>query len=140
MTGLPIDQIQVGQCASFGKTITEADVYMFAGISGDMNPAHINEEYAKGTMFKGRIAHGILGASLISTVLGMRLPGPGTIYLKQDLKFLAPVRFGDTITATCTVKEKFEDKNRIVLDCVVTNQDGTQVIAGEATVMPPKGR
>ena len=140
MTGLTIDQIEIGQSASFGKTITEADVYMFAGISGDLNPAHINEEYAKGTMFKGRIAHGILGASLISTVLGMHLPGPGTIYLKQDLKFLAPVRFGDTITATCTVKERLEDKNRLVLDCVVTNQDGTQVIVGEATVMPPKRR
>ena len=138
MTGLTMQQIQTGQSASFAKTITENDVYMFAGITGDLNPAHINEEYAKNTMFKGRIAHGMLGASLISAVLGMYLPGPGTIYLKQDIKFLAPVRFGDTITATCTVKEKIEDKNRLVLDCTVTNQDGTQVIAGEATVMPPK--
>ena len=138
MTGLTIQQIEIGQSASFAKTITEADVYMFAGITGDLNPAHINEEYAKNTMFKGRIAHGMLGASLLSAVLGMKLPGPGTIYLKQDIKFLAPVRFGDTITATCTVKEKIEDKNRLVLDCAVTNQDGVQVIAGEATVMPPK--
>ena len=138
MTGLTIQQIEIGQSASFAKTITETDVYMFAGITGDLNPAHVNEEYAKNTMFKGRIAHGMLGASLLSTVLGMKLPGPGTIYLKQDIKFLAPVRLGDTITATCTVKEKTEDKNRLVLDCTVTNQDGVQVIAGEAMVMPPK--
>ena len=138
MTGLTMNQIEIGQSASFGKTITETDVYMFAGISGDQNPAHVNEDYAKNTMFKGRIAHGMLGASLISTVLGTKLPGPGTIYLKQDLKFLAPVRFGDTITATCTVKERLEEKNRLVLDCTVVNQDGVQVIAGEATVMPPK--
>jgi len=138
MNGLTIDKITVGQSASFAKTITETDVYMFAGISGDQNPAHINEEYAKDTMFKGRIAHGMLGASLISTVLGMYLPGPGTIYLGQTLKFMAPVRFGDTICATCTVKDKIEEKNRLVLECVVTNQDGAVVISGEATVIPPK--
>ena len=140
MKGFTIDQLSVGQSASFAKTITETDVYMFAGISGDMNPAHINEEYAKNTMFKGRIAHGMLGASLISTVLAMHLPGPGTIYLGQTLKFLAPVRFGDTITATCAVKEIVAEKNRVVLECTVTNQDGTAVISGEATVMPPKNQ
>jgi len=138
MKGLTIDQISVGQSASFAKTITETDVYMFAGVTGDFNPAHVNEEYAKASMFKGRIAHGMLGASLISTVLAMQLPGPGTIYMKQDLKFLAPVRFNDTITATLTVKEVIVEKNRVVLDCVVTNQDGTAVISGEAQVMAPK--
>ena len=138
MNGLTINQISVGQSASFTKTITETDVYMFAGVTGDLNPAHLNEEYAKNTMFKGRIAHGMLGAGLISAVLGMYLPGPGTIYMKQDLKFLAPVRFNDTITATCTVKEKNDDKGRLVMECIVTNQDGTQVIVGEALVMPPK--
>jgi len=138
MKGLTIDQISVGQSASFAKTITETDVYMFAGVTGDFNPAHVNEEYAKDSMFKGRIAHGMLGASLISTVLAMQLPGPGTIYMKQDLKFLAPVRFNDTITATLTVKEVITEKNRVVLDCVVTNQDGTAVISGEAQVMAPK--
>ncbi|MCL2619711.1 MAG: MaoC family dehydratase [Defluviitaleaceae bacterium] len=138
MNGLTMSQISVGQSASFTKTITETDVYMFAGVTGDLNPAHLNEEYAKNTMFKGRIAHGMLGAGLISAVLGMYLPGPGTIYMKQDLKFLAPVRFNDTITATCTVKEKIEDKGRLVMECIVTNQDGTQVIVGEALVMPPK--
>jgi len=138
MMGLTIDKISIGQSASFAKTISESDVYLFAGITGDLNPAHVNEEIASQGMFKGRIAHGMLGASLISTVLGMYLPGAGTIYLKQDLKFTAPVYFGDTITATCTVKEKIEDKNRIVLECVVINQKGEKVITGEALVMPPK--
>jgi 3-hydroxybutyryl-CoA dehydratase len=138
MTGLSINQISVGQSASFSKTITETDIYMFAGITGDFNPAHVNEVYAASSMFKGRIAHGMLGASLISTVLGMHLPGPGTIYLKQDLKFTAPVRLGDTITATCTVKEKNEDKNRLILETVVVNQNNEVTIKGEALVMPPK--
>ena len=138
MTGLNINQITIGQSASFSKTITETDVYMFAGISGDLNPAHINEEYAKNTLFKGRIVHGMLVSSLISAVLAMQLPGPGTIYLKQDLKFLAPVRISDTVTATCTVTQKIDEKNRVVLDCMVTNQDGVTVISGEAMVMPPK--
>jgi len=138
MKGLTIEQIQIGQSASFTKTITETDVYLFAGISGDFNPAHVNENFAKDTMFKGRIAHGMLCSSLISTVLGMYLPGPGSIYLKQDIKFLAPVRFNDTITATCTAKEKIIEKNRIIFECKVTNQEGVDVIIGEATIMPPK--
>ncbi|MDR2167304.1 MAG: MaoC family dehydratase [Clostridiales bacterium] len=139
MNGLTIEKMSIGQSASFGKTISEADVYKFAGITGDFNPAHVNEVVAADGMFKGRIAHGMLGAGLISTVLGMYLPGPGTIYLKQDLKFTAPVRFGDTITATCTVKEIFAEKNRAVLETVVVNQNGDVVISGEAIVMPPKG-
>ena len=138
MTGLTIEEMELGQSASFTKTITETDVYLFAGISGDLNPAHINEAYAKETMFKGRIAHGILCGSLISTVFGMYLPGPGSIYMKQEFKFLAPVRFGDTLTATCSVKEKITEKNRVIFDCKVANQDGTAVIEGEAMIMPPK--
>lgn len=138
MNGLTMEQINMGQSASFSKTITETDVYLFAGVTGDLNPAHLNEEYAKDTMFKGRIVHGMLGAGLISAVLGMHLPGPGSIYLKQDLKFLAPVRFNDTITATVTVTEMFPEKNRVILSCKVTNQDGVDVIVGEATIMPPK--
>ncbi|MCL2170264.1 MAG: MaoC family dehydratase [Defluviitaleaceae bacterium] len=138
MKGFTFDELTVGQTASFSKTITETDVYLFAGITGDFNPAHINEPHAAGTMFKKRIAHGMLGAGFISTVLGMYLPGPGTIYMKQDLKFLAPVYIGDTITATGTIKEKVEGKNRVVIECSVTNQEGTQVISGEALVMPPK--
>ena len=137
-TGITIDLLEVGQSASFTKTLSESDIYLFAGITGDLNPAHVNEPYAQTTMFKGRIAHGMLAASFISTVLGMYLPGPGTIYLKQDLRFLAPVRIGDTITATCSVKEMIIERNRVVIDCVVTNQDGVDVIAGEAVVMPPK--
>ena len=130
-----ITSFEVGQSASFCKTVSESDVYLFAGISGDFNPVHINEEYAKEGMFKKRIAHGILTASFISTVLGTKLPGPGAIYAKQDLKFLAPVYIGDTVTATCTVKEVISEKNRIVMDCAVTNQDGVKVLVGEATLV-----
>ena len=101
--GLTIDQLEVGQKASFTKTVTEADVYNYAGVSGDFNPAHMNEEYAKNTAFKTRIAHGMLSAGFISAVLGTKLPGPGTIYLNQDLRFTKPVQFGDTITATITL-------------------------------------
>jgi len=130
-----MQEIQVGQSASFTKTVTETDVYLFAGVSGDANPVHTNETYAQGTMFKARIVHGMLSASLLSTVLGMYLPGPGSVYAKQDIKFLAPVFFNDTITATCTVKEKIEDRKRVVLDCKVTNQDGKDVVVGEATII-----
>ena len=138
MIGLTIEQIEIGQSASFSKTISESDVYLFAGITGDSNPAHINEEYAKNTMFKKRIAHGMLGASLISTIFGTQLPGPGSIYIKQDVKFLAPVYFGDTLTAICTVKEKITEKNRIIFDCKILNQNDKEVIIGEAIIMPPK--
>jgi 3-hydroxybutyryl-CoA dehydratase len=138
MKGYTISELKVGQKASFTKTITEADVYLFAGVTGDINPAHINEEYAKNTLFKGRIAHGMLSAGLISAVLGVHLPGPGTIYMKQDLKFKAPVRFGDTITAEAVVKEIIADKGRVVLTTTCVNQEGTVVTEGEALVMPPK--
>ncbi len=133
-----IDKISLGESASVSKTITETDVYLFAGITGDLNPAHVNEAASANTMFKGRIAHGMLSAGLISAVLGMYLPGPGTIYLGQELKFTKPVRFGDTITATATVVEKLDEKNIIKLETVCTNQNGDVVIKGMATVMPPK--
>jgi len=138
MKGITIDEMTIGQSASFTKTVTETDVVLFGGISGDLNPAHFNEEYAKDTIFKGRIAHGMLCSSFISTVLGMQLPGPGSIYLKQDLKFLAPVHFNDTITAICIVKEIIKEKNRVIFECKVINQDGKDVISGEAIIMPPK--
>ncbi|HEM6345083.1 TPA: MaoC family dehydratase [Streptococcus suis] len=128
---------EVGQTGSFSKTITETDVVLFAGISGDLNPAHINEVEASKGMFKKRIAHGMLGASLISTVLGMYLPGPGTIYLGQNLKFLKPVAIGDTLTALATIIEK-DEKGWLKLETTVTNQEGVVVISGHAKVIPPK--
>ncbi|WMJ79503.1 MaoC family dehydratase [Clostridium sp. MB40-C1] len=140
MTGKTIDQIKIGDKASFTKTMSETDVYLFAGISGDLNPAHVNQVESEKTMFKGRICHGMLVSSLISTVLGMYLPGPGTIYMSQEVKFLAPVRMGDTVTATAEVIERNEQKNRLVLKTTVTNQDGKVVIDGQAMVMPPKAK
>ncbi|MDP4091090.1 MAG: MaoC family dehydratase [Bacillota bacterium] len=138
MKGLTIDQIKIGDKASFQKTITETDVYLYAGITGDMNPAHVNQVEAEKSMFKGRIAHGMLTAGLISAVLGMHLPGPGAIYLGQELKFLAPVRIGDTIKAEVEVIEKIDEKNRIKLSTTCTNQDGVEVVKGVATIMPPR--
>ena len=139
MTGYTIDQLEVGQQASFSKTVSESDVYLFAGISGDFNPAHINQAYAEKTVFKTRIAHGILSASFISAVIGYQLPGPGTIYISQTLNFLAPVRIGDTITAKAEVVELITDKKRARLKTVCTNQDGQDVLVGEALVSPPRG-
>lgn len=138
MKGKTINEINLGDISSYSRTVTEADIVLFGGVSGDLNPAHFNEEYSKETMFKGRIAHGMLSASYISTVLGMKLPGPGTIYLSQELKFTAPVKVGDTITATVEVIEKLDDRNRIVLETICTNQNGKVVVKGKATVMPPK--
>ncbi len=135
---MTIQELKIGDSASMAKTISEADVYLFAGITGDHNPAHVNEHASSQTPFGGRIAHGILSAGLISAVLAMKLPGPGTIYLGQDLKFTKPVRFGDTVTATCTVTELLPEKNIVKLDTTCTNQKGEVVIKGMATVMPPK--
>ena len=133
-----IDTLNIGDSASVSKTITETDVDLFAGITGDLNPAHVNEVASSQTMFKGRIAHGMLSAGLISAVLGMYLPGPGTIYLGQELKFTKPVRIGDTITATATIIEMIVEKNIIKLETICTNQNGEVVTKGVATVMPPK--
>ena len=137
MKGLTMQEIKLGDSASFTKTITEADITLFAGYSGDFNPAHINAVEAEQGMFRGRIAHGMLSAGFISTVLGMYLPGPGTIYMGQELRFVKPVHIGDTVTATCTVVDRAEEKNRLKLETVVTNQKGDPVITGFATVMPP---
>ena len=105
MLGKTIHEIKVGDSSEFAKTIAESDIYLFAGVTGDLNPFHVNEDFAKDTFFKGRIAHGILLAGFISTVIGCQLPGPGAIYVKQALKFVAPGRIGDTITAKATVTE-----------------------------------
>ncbi|WP_026476997.1 MaoC family dehydratase [Alkaliphilus transvaalensis] len=138
MKGKTISQIQLGDRASFQKTITETDVYLYAGITGDLNPAHINESYAKNTFFQGRIVHGILTSGLISAVLGTQLPGPGTIYISQDLKFHAPVRFADTIIAEVEAIEIVVEKNRVKFSTVCRNQNEEVVLSGIATVMPPK--
>ncbi|GAA0582281.1 MaoC family dehydratase [Caenispirillum bisanense] len=130
------EDIEVGHKASFGKTITEADILMFAGVSGDTNPVHLNQEYAETTMFKGRIAHGMLSAALISTVFGTKLPGPGCIYVGQSLKFKAPVRIGDTVTATVECTGKLDDKKFCTFRTVCT-VGGKTVIDGEATLMVP---
>ena len=132
--GYDIEDLQPGMSASLAKTITEADIVLFSGVSTDTNAVHLNEEFAQTTMFKGRIAHGMLSASLISAVLGNRLPGPGTIYLGQTLKFKAPVRPGDTVTATATVKEVIVEKKRAIIETVCT-VNGKVVIEGEATMM-----
>jgi 3-hydroxybutyryl-CoA dehydratase len=138
MKGKTISELKVGDMAEFSKTVSEADVYLFAGVSGDLNPAHINEAHAQNTFFKTRIAHGMLSAGFISAVLGMQLPGPGSIYLRQELNFKAPVRFGDTITARAEVIEIKTEKNRVRLKTTCVNQEGTLVLDGEALVSPPK--
>ena len=130
---MTIQEMKIGDHASVTKTVSETDVYLFAGITGDLNPAHTNEVAASKTMFKTRIAHGMLGAGFISAVLGMYLPGPGTIYMGQELKFTKPVHIGDTVTATATVEEIILEKNRVILDTTVVNQDGEVVIKGKAT-------
>jgi len=130
------DELQVGQKASFGKTITESDVYLFAGISGDVNPAHINEEYAKTTFFKTRIAHGHIAAGLVSGVLGNIMPGYGTIWVSQNWNFRAPVPIGDTITATVEILEKMGKTVKIMATC--TNQNGVVVLDGEGVISPPR--
>ena len=131
----PFEQIQIGDKASFTKTISEADIYAFAGITGDFNPVHVNEEFAKKGRFKKRIAHGMLSASLISTVIGTDLPGANTIYLSQEVKFTAPVYIGDTLTAEAEVVEKREDKRILTLKTTVVNQEGKLVVDGQAKAM-----
>jgi len=138
MNGKSIDDIAVGDHAEVAKTISESDVYTYAGVTGDFNPAHVNEHYASGTFFKRRIAHGLLSAGLISNVLGTHLPGPGAVYLSQELKFTAPVYIGDTITARAEVVEVLTDKNRVILQTVCTNQEGVVVITGTALMSPMK--
>jgi 3-hydroxybutyryl-CoA dehydratase len=138
MIGKTIEEIRLNETAEFSKTISESDVYLYAGVTGDLNPAHINEEYARETFFKTRIAHGMLAAGLISAVLGMRLPGAGSIYVRQELNFLAPVRIGDTVTARVEVIEIMSEKKQLRLRTTCSTQDGTLVLDGEAIVSPPR--
>ena len=135
-----IDEIVVGQSASLERTVTQAVINSFADASGDRNPVHVDPAFAAGTMFKGTIAHGMLSAAYISAVLGTELPGPGAIYMAQSLKFRAPVRPGDKVVTTCTVKEVIPEKKRVVLDTVCKVGD-TVVLEGEATMMvQPKAK
>ncbi|MFZ5632622.1 MAG: MaoC family dehydratase [Bacillota bacterium] len=137
MASVPFESIRVGDQASFSKTVGETDIYLYAGITGDFNGVHLNSQYAAGSVFGERVAHGMLSAGFISTVLGTRLPGEGSVYLSQTLKFTAPVKIGDTITATVEVLEKIEAKRRVRLSTVCVNQRGQRVIEGEALVMCP---
>jgi len=130
-----IDEIQVGQVAEMAKTVTEADVTLFAGVTGDFNPVHVDAEVAAQSRFGERIAHGMLSAGFISAVLGMRLPGTGSIYLSQSLRFTKPVRIGDTVTARVEVVEVLATKRRVRLATVCRNQQGETVVEGEAVVM-----
>ncbi len=134
--GKTIDQLNIGDRASISKLITERDVIRFAELTGDINPIHMDKLYAEQTVFGERIAHGMLTASLISAVLGIKLPGPGNIYVSQSLKFRAPVKFGDIIEAEVEVVEKILERNRVHLKTTCRNQDGTVVLEGEAIVIP----
>jgi 3-hydroxybutyryl-CoA dehydratase len=134
MSELAYEYIKVGDEASLARTITEAHIVNFAGITGDMNPIHIDAEYAAHSMFKERIAHGMLTAGLISAVLGTQLPGPNSIYLGQDLKFTAPVMIGDTITVVVTVTGKRDEKRIITLRTTAYNQRGEMVVDGNAVL------
>jgi len=138
LQGKTVQEIRIGDTAQFSKTISESDVYSFAGVTGDMNPMHVNVEYAGDTVFGKRIAHGILATGLISNVLGTQLPGPGVLYLEQTSRFLKPVFIGDTITATVEVIEIDEAKNRVRLRTYCTNQKNEITIDGEALMMPRK--
>jgi 3-hydroxybutyryl-CoA dehydratase len=129
------DEITIGQTAEYERVITVADIQKFAEVSGDHNPVHMDEDFAKKTIFKGRIAHGLLSATFISTLLASKLPGPGTIYLQQELKFLKPVRIGDKIITKVEVLEKDPEKKRITLSTICVNQDDKTVIDGKAVVM-----
>jgi 3-hydroxybutyryl-CoA dehydratase len=137
--GKGYDELVLGEEAAFSKTITETDVVLFAGLSGDFNPIHMDEEYARQTPFKRRIAHGALPQSLIAPVLGMQLPGPGTIVVEIRCRFKAPTYFGDTITAKATVAEKIPEKKRVRMALTWTNQRGETIADGEALVIPPPG-
>lgn len=134
--GYFLEDLAVGMSAAHSKTVTESDIAMFAEVSGDNNPLHLDEAFAKTTQFKGRIAHGMLSAGFISTVLGTKLPGPGAVYLSQNLRFTAPVRIGDTVTARAEITQVNAGRKRVTL-ATTCSVDGKVVIEGEALVMVP---
>jgi acyl dehydratase len=138
MNSLSINELKIGDSSEVKKVFSEKEVLTFADVTTDHNPAHVDKEYASKSMFKKQIVHGMFVGSLFSAIFGVDMPGLGSIYIKQSLKFTKPVYFGDEITAKATVKELKTDRNRVVFDCVATNQNGDTVIIGEAVIMPPK--
>lgn len=139
LDGHSFEDLSVGMTALYSKTVTESDINLFCAISGDTNPLHLDYEYARTTMFGGPIAHGMLSASFISTVIGTKLPGPGCVYVSQNCRFRAPVRSGDTVRARATITELIPERRRVVLATVCTVGD-TIVVEGDATVMIPDRR
>jgi 3-hydroxybutyryl-CoA dehydratase len=137
MNGLFLEELTVGQTAMFGKTVTEADIAAFAGVSGDTNPIHLHDGFARTTRFGQRIAHGMLSGSFISTVIGTKLPGPGAIYVSQSMNFMAPVMIGETITAVATIIGIDDRRRRVTLKTECLNGDKV-VIEGEAVVLVPR--
>lgn len=137
LSNFTYDEITIGQTATYSKLVQERDIQLFAAASGDVNPVHLDADFAAGTIFKGRIAHGMLTGALISAALAMELPGPGTIYLSQSLRFRLPVKIGDTITIKLEVTNKQDKRQLVTLDCKAYNQDDKLVASGNAEVMAP---
>jgi len=138
LSNFTFDELEVGQTAQFSETLEERHLILFAAVSGDVNPVHLDEEFAQGTQFKGRIAHGMWSASLISAAIATQMPGPGSIYLGQNLIFKRPVKLGDTLTVNLTINEKIDKKKQVIIDCIVKNQSGKVVLSGDARVIAPE--
>jgi 3-hydroxybutyryl-CoA dehydratase len=136
MVSVYYEDLKVGQSASIENTVTEEDIQAFGKATGDMNPVHFDEAYAKNTLFRGRVAHGVLSIGFISALLGMKLPGEGTIFVSAKVEFKAPVRIGDTVVTTGTVKE-IGERRRVVMECICA-VNGNPVVVGEALVLAPK--
>jgi 3-hydroxybutyryl-CoA dehydratase len=137
ITNFTYDEIEIGQTATYSRTITEREIILFAAASGDVNPLHLDADYAATTPFGEPIAHGILSASLISSAIALELPGPGVVYVGQSLRFLRPVKAGEQLTARIEVTAKRDDKKFVTLDCEIVNQHGKPVVSGEAVVLAP---
>ncbi len=136
--GKTIEELQVGDKAYFSKTLSETDIYQFAAVTGDFNPAHVNEVYSQNTFFKKRIAHGMLTLSLVSNILGTQMPGPGTIFVSEAVQFKAPVYINDTIEAVVEIRDINREKNRVTFEAYCMNQHETVVLRAQGEVMPPK--
>lgn len=137
LQNVPFDEITIGQTASYSKTLSEDDITLFAAVSGDVNPVHLDADFAANSQFKQRIAHGMWSGAVISAALALEFPGPGTIYLGQSLSFRAPVFIGDTITVKLEATAKREDKKFVTIACTAVNQDGRTVVKGSAEVIAP---